>query len=63
MGVAMKTAERVGVTQPTVGEIIAGLVRAGLPTAPRAAVRAGGNSVEVVRIRITDAGRQALKAR
>ncbi len=42
-------------------DVIAGLVRAGLATAQREAVQAGGVSVEVVRIRITEAGRQALK--
>ena len=42
-------------------DMIAGLVRTGLATAQRETVRAGGQSVEVVRIRITEAGRQALK--
>jgi hypothetical protein len=42
-------------------DMIAGLVRATLATAQRETVRAGGESVEVVRIRITDAGRQALE--
>jgi hypothetical protein len=43
--------------------IIAGLVRAGLATAHRESMKAGGKTVEVVRIRITDAGRDALAAK
>lgn len=43
-------------------DMIAGLVRAGLATARRETMRAGGKTTEVVRIRITDAGRQALFA-
>jgi hypothetical protein len=41
--------------------MVAGLVRAGLATAQRETVKAGGKSVEVVRIRITDAGRKAIE--
>jgi hypothetical protein len=43
------------------GDMIAGLVRTGLATAQREGVMAGGESVEVVRIRITDTGRRALE--
>jgi len=42
-------------------DMLAGLVRAGLATAWYEMVRAGGKKVEVVRVGITDAGRQALK--
>jgi hypothetical protein len=42
-------------------DMIAGLIRAGFATARRENIRAGRESVEVVRIRITDAGRQALE--
>jgi hypothetical protein len=42
-------------------DMIADLVHGGLATAQRETVRAGGQSVEVVRIRITEAGRQALE--
>jgi hypothetical protein len=42
-------------------DMIAGLVHAGLTTAQRETVEAGGKSAEVVRIRITEAGRQALE--
>ena len=41
-------------------EMLAGLVRAGLATAQPEAVNAGGRLVEVVRLRITDAGRRAI---
>jgi hypothetical protein len=44
-------------------DMIAGLVRAGLATAHRETVRAGGKTTEIVRIRITDAGRQVLEGR
>jgi hypothetical protein len=44
-------------------EIIAGLVSKGLATVHTEMPNAGGCSVEVVRIKITDAGRRALKAR
>ncbi len=42
-------------------DMIAGLVHTGLATARRESIKAGGNSVEVVRIRITEAGQDALK--
>jgi hypothetical protein len=42
-------------------QMLAGLVRAGLAAAEREVVDAGGRPVEVVRIRITDDGRRALK--
>jgi hypothetical protein len=42
-------------------DMIAGLVRTGLATARRESIKAGGNSVEIVRIRITDAGRKAIE--
>jgi DNA-binding MarR family transcriptional regulator len=38
------------------------LVRAGLATAQRQTVRPGGTTAEVIRIRITEAGRDALAA-
>lgn len=38
------------------------LVRTGLATAQRQTVKAGGKTMEVVRIRITEAGRDALAA-
>jgi hypothetical protein len=38
------------------------LVRAGLATAQRQTVRPGGKTAEVIRIRITEAGRDALAA-
>jgi hypothetical protein len=39
------------------------LIRAGLATAGIERVVAGGRSIEVARVRITDAGRQALPER
>jgi hypothetical protein len=42
-------------------DMIAGLVRAGLATARRETIRRSGKPTEVVRIRITDAGWQALE--
>jgi hypothetical protein len=44
-------------------DMIAGLVSTGLATAWRETIRAGGKTTEVVRIRITEAGQDALKAR
>jgi hypothetical protein len=41
-------------------ELLAGLVRTGLVQVEVADVRAGGRAIEVVRMRITDAGRRAL---
>jgi hypothetical protein len=41
-------------------ELLDGLVRDGLATAEPDRVRAGGRSIEVVRVLITDAGRRAL---
>jgi hypothetical protein len=41
--------------------VLAGLVRAGLAAAKREMVMAGGKAVEVVRVRITAAGRQAIE--
>jgi hypothetical protein len=41
-------------------ELMVELVRAGLATAKAERVVAGGRAMEVVRVRITDAGRQAL---
>jgi hypothetical protein len=41
-------------------DMIAGLVRTGLATADREIVKARGNTIKVVRITITDAGRRAL---
>jgi hypothetical protein len=42
-------------------DMIAGLVQAGLATAQHETVKVGGESVEIIRIRITDVGRQALE--
>lgn len=42
-------------------QILAGLVRAGLATAEREIANAGGKPVEVVRVRITNDGRKAIK--
>ena len=42
-------------------DMIADLVRKGLATASHETMRAGGKTTEVVRIRITEAGREALK--
>jgi hypothetical protein len=44
-------------------DIIGSLVRIKLATLQRQTVRAGGQVVEVSRITITDAGRQALKGK
>ena len=41
--------------------MIAQLVLAGLATAQRQAVKVGGERTEIVRIRITEAGRRALR--
>jgi hypothetical protein len=43
------------------GDMIAGLVRAGLATAERESMKAGAKPVEIVRVRITDAGRSAIE--
>jgi hypothetical protein len=43
------------------GDMIAGLVRSGLATATRESMNAGGKTVEVVRLRITAAGRKAIE--
>jgi hypothetical protein len=42
-------------------DMIAGLVRAGLATAERETMKAGAKPVEVVRLRITAAGRTAIE--
>jgi hypothetical protein len=42
-------------------EMIAGLVREGLATARTQAASVGGGPVEIVRVGITDAGRQAIE--
>jgi hypothetical protein len=42
-------------------DMINDLVRAGLATAERESMQAGGKPAEAVRIRITEAGLQALK--
>jgi hypothetical protein len=42
-------------------EMIAGLVRKGLATAQTEAANDGGRPVEIVRVGITDAGRQAIE--
>jgi hypothetical protein len=41
--------------------MLASLVRTGLATSQRQTVKTGGKTIEVVRIRITDAGRDALE--
>lgn len=43
-------------------KMLVGLIRSGLATAQRQAVRVSGETVEVTRVRITEAGRQALQA-
>ena len=43
-------------------DMIAGLVRTGLAMARRENMKAGSRAIEVVRIRITGAGRKALAA-
>jgi hypothetical protein len=40
--------------------MLADLVRAGLATVQRQTVKAGGTMIDVIRIRITEAGRDAL---
>jgi hypothetical protein len=44
------------------GELLSGLVVAGLATMAGETVRIGGRTIEVVRVRITQAGREALAA-
>jgi hypothetical protein len=44
-------------------EMIAGLIRGGFATARRETVRASGKTTEVIHIRITEAGQQALETR
>jgi hypothetical protein len=41
--------------------MLAGLVRTGFATAQRQTVKAGGKTIDVVRIRITEAGQDALE--
>lgn len=43
-------------------KMVASLLRSGLATAQRQTVRVSGQPVEVMRVRITEAGRQALQA-
>jgi len=43
-------------------DMIAGLVRTGLATAERESVNARGKTIEVIRVRITDAGRRAIES-
>jgi len=42
-------------------DMIAGLVHEGLVAAQRKTVKAGARTIEVVRVRITDAGRKAIE--
>jgi hypothetical protein len=42
--------------------MLAGLIRAGLATVQREVIKAGGNTIEVGRFKITAAGRDALAA-
>ena len=44
------------------GDMIAGLIRTGLATKHGETITAGGPPIEVVRVRITAAGRNALEA-
>jgi hypothetical protein len=48
-------------THGVTGKLIAGLVRDGLATVQAESVQAGGQRVEVRRVRITDAGRRAVE--
>ena len=43
-------------------DMIAGLVRTGLATAERESVNARGKTIEVIRVRITDAGQRAIES-
>jgi len=42
--------------------MLVGLVRAGLATAEREVIKTGGKTIEVVRVRITAAGRKAIES-
>jgi len=42
--------------------MLVGLVRAGLATAEREVIKTGGTTIEVVRVRITAAGRRAIES-
>jgi hypothetical protein len=42
-------------------DLLAGLIDTGLATTQRQRVKAGGKTIEIVRIRITEAGQSALK--
>jgi hypothetical protein len=42
--------------------MLAGLIRAGLATAQRQTVKAGGRAIKVIRIRITEAGRREIES-
>jgi hypothetical protein len=42
-------------------DMIAGLIRAGLATAERETMKVGAKPVEVLRVRVTDAGRRAIE--
>jgi hypothetical protein len=44
------------------GDMIADLVRRGFATAQRESMKAGGKTIDVVRIRITSVGRQAIES-
>ena len=41
--------------------MLAGLVRTGLVAEEREVIKAGGKTIEVVRVRITEAGRKAIE--
>jgi hypothetical protein len=43
------------------GDMVAGLVRAGLATAERETVNAGSKAIEVVRLKVTAAGLRAIE--
>jgi hypothetical protein len=42
--------------------MLAGLIRAGLATAQRQTAKAGGQAIKVIRVRITEAGRQEIES-
>jgi hypothetical protein len=42
--------------------MLAGLIRAGLATAQRQTVKAGGQAMKVIRVRITETGRRAIES-
>lgn len=55
-----RCSEAILIAQGFTVHMLVKLVRAGLATAGTGRVVAGGRSIEMARLRITDAGRQAL---